>query len=125
VKKTNAAFMSGVPELLLLKLLMHREMYGYELVKAIQASTQSQIDLAEGVIYPALHSLEQKGLLKSRKVRTEGRTRVYYRTTAKGITRLDQLNSEWERVSSGINAVLSRLMPNWTELDRDARSSHA
>ena len=37
--QTNPPFMTGVPELLLLRLLDQREMYGYELVKAIRLVT--------------------------------------------------------------------------------------
>ena len=37
MRKTNPNFLNGVPELLMLKLLSRRPMYGYEIVKAIQA----------------------------------------------------------------------------------------
>ena len=65
--QTNPPFMSGVPELLLLRLLEQREMYGYELVKAIKLVTGEAISLGEGVIYPVLHSLERGGALKARR----------------------------------------------------------
>ena len=107
--KTNAAFMSGVPELLVLKILGRREMYGYELVKAIRLTSSERIVLAEGVVYPTLHSLEARGLLQSREKRVEGRTRVYYQTTAKGKKRLQSLKDDWQRVSDGIEAILRRI----------------
>lgn len=104
--KTNPPFMSGVPELLVLRLLAHREMYGYELVKAVRLVTAEAIVLGEGVIYPVLHGLERNGALKAMRKPVNGRTRVYYSVTPKGQERLDRLNSEWDRVSSGINAAL-------------------
>ena len=107
--KTNAAFMSGVPELLVLRLLSNKEMYGYELVRAIKLSTSDSISLAEGVVYPTLHSLEARGMLRAREVATAGRARVYYKTTAKGKKRLQSLMNEWDRVSGGINAALGEL----------------
>jgi PadR family transcriptional regulator PadR len=107
--KTNAAFMSGVPELLVLRLLSRQEMYGYELVKAIRLTSNESIALAEGVVYPTLHSLESRGLLKVKKKIVGGRSRVYYKTTAKGHRRLSDLESEWDRVSTGIEAILRRL----------------
>ena len=106
MSKTNPAFMSGVPELLVLKLISQTEMYGYQLVRAIRHSTLDSINLAEGVVYPTLHSLESKGLLRSRELTSEGRPRVYYKLTAKGRKRLQELTGEWERVSGGINAAL-------------------
>ena len=104
--KPNPPFMSGVPELLVLRLLAQREMYGYELVKAIRKTSRDAISLAEGVVYPVLHGLEQQGALRSKQQTVNGRTRVYYRATAKGRQRLDDLSEEWHRVSGGIGSVL-------------------
>jgi PadR family transcriptional regulator PadR len=104
--KTNPPFMSGVPELLLLRLLDHNEMYGYELVRSIRDATGHAITLGEGVIYPVLHSLERSGALKSRRKAVGGRTRVYYSLTGKGRQRLDRLQNEWRRIQGGIVSVL-------------------
>jgi PadR family transcriptional regulator PadR len=98
--------MSGVPELLVLRLLLHREMYGYELVKAVRLVTGEAIGLGEGVVYPVLHALEQGGALKANRKDVNGRTRVYYTLTAKGRRRLERLSEEWKRVSSGVNSAL-------------------
>ena len=107
--KTNPAFMSGVPELLVLRLLSGREMYGYELVRSIQLVSNNAIALAEGVVYPVLHSLEVQGFLRAKRKMVNNRARVYYAVTAKGRKRLNALMSEWERVSSGINAFMGEL----------------
>ena len=104
--RSNPPFMSGVPELLLLRQLKSGEMYGYELVKAIRTTTSDAISLGEGVIYPVLHSLEAGGALKARRKKVSGRTRVYYSLTSKGKQRLERLQGEWERVQSGISAAL-------------------
>ncbi len=104
--KTNPAFMSGVPELVVLRLLASKEMYGYELVAAIKVVSAEAISLAEGVIYSSLHSLESKGMLRCRQIQSAGRTRYYYRATAKGKKRLQELLNEWDRVSGGINAII-------------------
>jgi PadR family transcriptional regulator PadR len=98
--------MSGVPELLLLRLLQQHEMYGYELVRSIRQVTGEAITLGEGVIYPVLHSLERNGALKSKRRSVGGRTRVYYSLTAKGRRRLAQLTDEWRRVQGGITNAL-------------------
>jgi len=104
--QSNPPFMSGVPELLLLRLLAQREMYGYELVRAIRLVTGEAITLGEGVIYPVLHGLERNGALKSRRKAVDGRTRVYYSLTSKGQGRLDSLQGEWQRIQGGITAAL-------------------
>lgn len=104
--QSNPPFMSGVPELLLLRLLDQREMYGYELVRSIRDITDEAISLGEGVIYPALHTLERNGALKSRRKPVGGRTRVYYSLTGKGRTRLATLSGEWRRIQNGIESAL-------------------
>ncbi len=98
--------MSGVPELLLLRLLARREMYGYELVKAIRLVTSEAISLGEGVVYPALHGLERNGALRAKRKTVNGRARVYYSLTAKGKRRLERLQQDWNRIQAGVNASL-------------------
>ena len=104
--QTNPPFMSGVPELLLLRLLDEREMYGYELVRSIKQVTDDAISLGEGVIYPVLHSLERNGSLRSKRKAVSGRTRVYYSLTKKGRERLVKLRGEWRRIQSGVATAL-------------------
>ena len=104
--KENPAFMAGISELTILRLLQDREMYGYEIVQAIRAGTREVIVLSEGVIYPLLHALEKDGALKSRRVPAGPRTRVYYTLTSKGVRRLFDLTDEWSRLNGAVAAVL-------------------
>lgn len=104
--QSNPPFMSGVPELLLLRLLDQNEMYGYELVRSIRQVTGEAISLGEGVIYPVLHGLEKNGALKSKRKAVSGRTRVYYSLTRKGRDRLEKLSSDWRRIQGGITTAL-------------------
>lgn len=106
MSKTNPPFMSGVPELLVLRQLSKQEMYGYELVKSILAATGESIALGEGVVYPALHSLEKSGALKSKRRPVNGRTRVYYSVTPKGRRRLEALTGKWHSIRDGIESAL-------------------
>lgn len=98
--------MSGVPELLLLRLLREQEMYGYELVRSIKSVTADAISLGEGVIYPVLHGLERNGSLKSKRKAVGGRTRVYYTVTKKGRDRLNKLQADWRRIQGGVAVAL-------------------
>ena len=104
--QSNPPFMSGVPELLLLRLLDQQEMYGYELVRSIRSATGEAISLGEGVIYPVLHSLERNGALRAKRKAVGGRTRVYYALTAKGRKRLGKLQDDWRRIQGGITSAL-------------------
>jgi PadR family transcriptional regulator PadR len=107
IQKTNPHFLNGVPELLVLKLLSRREMYGYEIVKAILTETRQALAFGEGCIYPYLHHLEREKLVSSRRKEVSGRSRNYYELTRKGQRRLESLTTEWSRVAEGI-ALLVR-----------------
>ena len=106
--RTNPPFMGGVPEFLVLRILAQREMYGYELIRAIQLATDQAIGLKEGVIYPILYSLESRGALRAKPRIVNGRERVYYVMTAKGRRRLDQMTKDWVRVTEGVELALTR-----------------
>jgi len=103
--KTNPSFLNGVPELLVLRLLARRAMYGYELVKEIQLQTKDALSFGEGCIYPYLHYLEAEKFVKSKRREVEGRSRNYYELSNKGKKRLAALEKEWERVTTAVAAV--------------------
>ncbi|HZR19796.1 MAG TPA: helix-turn-helix transcriptional regulator [Verrucomicrobiae bacterium] len=106
MRRSNPSFLNGVPELVALKLLSRREMYGYEIVKAIEAETQEILQFGEGCIYPYLHYLEKTKLVASSRKEVGGRSRNYYRLTERGRKRLEELAGEWQRVSTGVALVL-------------------
>jgi PadR family transcriptional regulator PadR len=106
-KKTNPGFMTGVPEILILRLLADREMYGYELVRDIETATGAAIKIGEGVVYPILHALEANGYLKASRKPVNGRTRIYYSTTAAGKKRLGLMILEWARINGAVSQVVN------------------
>ncbi|MGW6778857.1 PadR family transcriptional regulator [Brucella pseudogrignonensis] len=104
--RTNPSFMNGVPELLILKLLSGREMYGYEVVQAIRLHTAEAIALGEGVVYPVLHALEREGALQSRRLNVGGRNRIYYSITKAGETRFSEMATSWSALATTIESVI-------------------
>lgn len=106
-RDSNPNFMNGVPQLLILRLLQDKEMYGYELVETIHASTDAVIAIGEGVVYPVLHALESEGALKSRRKLVNGRSRIYYSVTRAGSRRLADLTETWSTLTGAIQSVLT------------------
>ena len=104
--QASSSLMSGISELLLLRLLAERQMYGYELARAIRSTTRQAISVGEGVLYPVLHSLERRGWLKARRCTVNGRTRVYYSLTGGGRRHLKKITQDWRRISGGVEAAL-------------------
>ena len=103
----ESQLLKGIAPVVVLQILSRGEMYGYELAAAIRTVTNEGISLGEGVLYPALHALEQRGLLRSRRRAVGGRTRIYYSVTAKGARRLDRLATRWRKISGAVEAALT------------------
>jgi len=104
---TNPSFMNGVPELLVLRLLRNREMYGYEIVQAIREETADAVSLGEGVVYPVLHALDHSGAITSQRRAVNGRSRIYYSLSPKGVSRLTELTDLWVRITGAVQQVLA------------------
>ena len=85
------------------------------IVRAIERSTMSSISFGEGVVYPLLHGLERDGCLASRRATASGRTRVYYRVTAKGRRHLKGAVTDWARATTAIARIVGR--PSYAGID--------
>lgn len=105
-KKQSKDYLYGVPELLILRILSDREMYGYEIVQSIKSRSNENLRFGEGVVYPLLHGMQKRRLLAIRREKVEGRNRIYYRLTASGQKKLQAKRSEWVRISTAIQSIL-------------------
>ena len=105
-RKTNPDFLTGVPEMLILKLLSQQTLHGYAVVQAIKVRSGRQLQFGEGSIYPILHRLESDGMLETQREKVKGRERVVYSITPKGLTRLSESRSLWNQVVESVNTVL-------------------
>ncbi len=105
-RRSNPAFLNGVPELLILHLLAQKPMHGYELVQAIKTSTDHIFEFGEGCIYPILHRLEVEGLLHASKEIVSSRHRLVYQVTKAGRKQLSESVITWERVVEAIRHAL-------------------
>jgi PadR family transcriptional regulator PadR len=94
--------------LLILGLVGRREMYGYEIVAQLRATTGGVVDLPEGTVYPALRRLERDGLIEGRWVEMAEGTprRRYYRLTTAGEHALAVGREEWLRFKAAADSVL-------------------
>jgi PadR family transcriptional regulator, regulatory protein PadR len=98
--------LKGNLDLLLLSILSAGPAHGYAIISALRDRSGGTFDLPEGTIYPALHRLEDSGLLASSWAQAEGRRRRVYMLTDKGVAALTAQQTEWRRFASGMHAVL-------------------
>jgi PadR family transcriptional regulator, regulatory protein PadR len=81
--------------------------HGYAIIEAIKSRSGGAFDLPEGTVYPALHRLEQAGLLSSQWVMPEsGRRRRIYALTGSGTAALAKRREAWEQFSEAVNRLL-------------------
>ena len=103
----GSQFLKGSIGLLLLKLLSHREMYGFEILQESSRRSGNAFEFKEGTLYPALHQLERNGLISSAwRTADNGRERKYYALTAKGRKAASEYERQWLHLTSAISAIL-------------------
>jgi PadR family transcriptional regulator, regulatory protein PadR len=103
----RASVLQGTLDLLVLSTLSRGSLHGFGIVQRIQQDSDDLLRVEEGSLYPALHRLEQGGLLKSEWRESEsGRRARYYNLTARGRRQLALELETWERVSRGVARVL-------------------
>ena len=99
--------LKGSSNSLLLCLLEGQPMYGYQIVKELEARSQGYFRFKEGTLYPALHRLETSGLIAGSWERLpNGRQRRYYRLTPKGVTKLAQERAQWADFLTAVRMIL-------------------
>jgi DNA-binding PadR family transcriptional regulator len=88
-------------EPLVLLLLSKGESYGYAIMQEIKASSEGQLQWTDGMLYPVLHRMEHRGLIKSRWAESEtGRKRKYYSLKRDGKTAMARHLEQWSLVHS-------------------------
>lgn len=93
--------------MLILKLLEEEDMYGYQMIRRLEARSNQVFSLKEGTLYPILHGLEEQQAVESyEKCAETGRMRKYYRLTKKGGKLLKEKQKEWEIYEKAIHDVM-------------------
>jgi PadR family transcriptional regulator PadR len=98
----------GDLEALVLGVLQDRSAHGYDIAKRISAETDKLVTVGEGQLYPALHKMEDNGLIAAQWVPQVGKPdRKVYEMTSKGREELSRHRSAWEKLATGIGSILA------------------
>src|SRR5215212_1841162 len=101
------AFLPGTLDMLVLKTLSRGTMHGYAIAQFIQQASSDVLKVEEGALYPALHRLEVRGLLKSEWGSSDNNRRAkFYRLTASGRRELEHESDYWSRVAGAVTRVM-------------------
>ena len=97
----------GTLEMIMLKLLSERQMYGYELISELERRAGPAFQIKEGTLYPVLYRLENAGFVETRwETMERGVPRKYYRLTESGSRQLEVLSTDWQKFSNIINRLI-------------------
>ena len=97
----------GTLDVLILKSVATEPRHGWAIAKRIQAVSGDVLQIKQGSLYPALHRLENQGLIKAEWAKNEtGREAKFYQLTKAGRAALRAETAQWERLSGAVGLVL-------------------
>jgi PadR family transcriptional regulator PadR len=97
----------GTLDLLILKVTALGPVHGYAIAQRLQQVSRDVVQIPQGSLYPALHRLENRGLLAADWKQTEtGREAKFYRLTRKGKTQLEAETASWRRLADAVGLIL-------------------
>jgi transcriptional regulator len=100
-------FLRGTLDLMILKTLSWAPAHGYGIARWIESCTEDVLEVEEGSLYPALHRLEDRGLISAEWGTTDlGRKAKFYRLTTTGKKQLRTATDYWARFASAVQAVM-------------------
>ncbi len=100
--------LQGTLALLVLQSLSSRgKLHGYAITAYIQRASDELLRVEEGSLYPALHRMEQDGLVRAEwGISEKNRPARFYALTAAGKRQLAQEQEQWDRLTEGVRRVL-------------------
>jgi len=98
----------GTLDLLVLKTVALEPLHGYAIAQRLQQVSRDVVIVQQGTLYPALHRLEKRGLLKAEwKPSDTGRDAKFYRLTKAGHAQLIEERAHWRRLTEAVGLILA------------------
>lgn len=112
--KAQDNFKKSYLELILLKIILEGDCYGYQITQLIPQVTSNVIFVPEGSMYPVLYKLIENGYITDYKVKVGKRMeRVYYHIEDSGRVYYEEIYASYKRLSEAIDTIL-----NWKKEDQ-------
>ncbi len=98
--------LKGNTDVLILSLLEREPMYGHQIMEELERSSSGFFKVSEGTLYPALHRLSRKGLVRGRWVKLpSGKERKFYAITTRGAGELTACRSTWGDFADAMSRI--------------------
>lgn len=102
----DKSLLAGSTTMLVLKLLDGQDMYGYQMIEELSRRSERAFALKTGTLYPLLHSLEEKELIRSYEKMRARRARAATTIGAQGATFAAGKEVEWATFTTAVDRVL-------------------
>ena len=98
----------GEIDIIVLKVLSRGEsMHGLAIIDAVREASEDYLKIEDAAIYPALHRLHRKGLLKGEwRISDKKRRAKFYEITPAGLKELSRALEEWTAHTRAMGQVL-------------------
>ena len=98
----------GTLDLLILRAVAVDPLHGYAIAQRLEQASRGVVQVPEGSLYPALHRLENRGLLAADWKKTQtGREAKFYRLTRRGRKQLGVDAASWRRLIEAVDLILA------------------
>jgi len=97
----------GTLDLLILRTLALGTQHGWAISERVQQMSSDVLQIQQGSLYPALHRLERRGLLKAHWGTSDNNRRAkYYELSKSGIKQLELEKDAWAKMTAAVAQVL-------------------
>jgi len=97
----------GTLDALILQTVAQEPLHGLAIAQRLRARSGDVLAVSRGSLYPALHKLEQQGLLRAEwRLSESGKRAKYYSLTRAGARHLSREQKAWQRLSAAISMIL-------------------
>ena len=99
--------LQGTLDLLILRTLIFGPVHGQGIARAIQQTSEEELLVEHGALYPALRRLEERGWISARwGTSSNNRKARFYSLTAAGRKQLGKETNKWKRLAAAIGRIL-------------------
>ena len=106
-ERERLELLQGTLDLLILRTLIFGAQHGQGIARAIQQTSEQELLVEHGALYPALGRLEERGWISAKwGISANNRKARFYSLTARGRKQLGKETSRWRRLAAAIGRVL-------------------
>lgn len=104
IENIKSQMRKGILEYCILVIISRKESYATDILDILR---KADLLVVEGTVYPLLTRMKNNGLLDYRwEESAGGPPRKYFRLTSEGHHLLEQLDAEWQSISTSIDAII-------------------